>query len=151
MGDRALAVLGDETYDEYWTSALVFAWNARVAVHAGRIDTARTLLGRAVRLRPLLTYALPVVSVLALLDEARVYIALADADGAQAVLRQAVGILQQRPSLGVLGPQVDELRGQLAFHPATLGGGSALTAAELRLAPFLATHLSLQEIGRGQA
>jgi len=147
MGDRALAVLGDETYDEYWTSALVFAWNARVAVHAGRIDTAQTLLARAVRLRPLLTYALPVVSVLALLDAARVYIALADADGAQAVLRQAVGILQQRESLGVLGPQVDELRRQLAFQPVTLGGGSGLTAAELRLAPFLATHLSLQEIG----
>jgi LuxR family maltose regulon positive regulatory protein len=28
-----------------------------------------------------------------------------------------------------------------------LAGGSTLTAAELRLAPLLATHLTLQEIG----
>ena len=62
----------------------------------------RQLVARAARLRPLLNYALPVVSVQALLEMARAYIALADAGGARAVLRQANDIFQQRPDLGVL-------------------------------------------------
>ena len=55
-----------------------------------------------VRLRPLLTYALPVGSVQALLEMTRSYITLADPEGAAAVLAQVHDILQQRPDLGVL-------------------------------------------------
>ena len=65
-------------FDDYWTSALVYAWAARVAAHRGDVAAARDLVRRAARLRPLLTYALPVVSVQALLEMARAYIALAD-------------------------------------------------------------------------
>ena len=38
LGERALDLLGNETFDEYWTSALVFAWGARIAlqVRSGR-------------------------------------------------------------------------------------------------------------------
>ena len=146
FGDRALGLVGDGTFDEYWSSAPVFAFGARVAIHSGRLDAARTLLARAARLRPLLTYALPVMSVITLLDMARGYLALTDRAGAMTVLRQAHGILQQRPALGELGPQADELSARVESSATILAGGTSLTAAELRLAPFLATHLTLQEI-----
>jgi len=69
---------------------------------AGRTTTsadpwAREYVIRAARLRPLLTYALPVVSVQVLLELARAYLALPDPDGARAVLRQVDDIFQQRP------------------------------------------------------
>ena len=147
IGDRALQFLAGGATDEYWTAALVFAFGARLAVHADRLDLARDRLTRAARLRPLLTYALPVVSTMALIEMARVYVALADPAGAVAVLRQAHGILQQRPALGRLGPQVEELHAQVDAAAGVLAGGSSLTAAELRLAPLLATRLTLQEIG----
>ncbi len=146
LGERALALLGDGAFDEYWTSALVFAWGSRLAARAGQIETATACLARAARLRPLLTYALPVVSVEALIQMAHAYLAMGDHAGASAVLRQAREILRQRPDLGVLGGQVEQLRGALE-HPAVSAGGSSLTAAELRLVPLLATHLTLQEIG----
>ena len=61
--DEAMALVGDGTYDEYWSSAVVFAWAARVAAHRGDVPGAEALLARATRLRPLLTYVLPVTSV----------------------------------------------------------------------------------------
>jgi LuxR family transcriptional regulator, maltose regulon positive regulatory protein len=118
-----------------------------VAVHRGDLGAAREHLTRAARLRPLLTYALPVVSVQALLELARAYIALADPHGARAVLGQADGILQQRPDLGVLGQQADQLRAQVDTLHADVLGASSLTTAELRLLPLLSTHLSFRQIG----
>ncbi len=146
LGDRALDLVGDGSFDEYWSSAPVFAFSARVAIQSRRTDAAQTLLARAARLRPLLTYALPVTSVSTLLDMARSYLALTDRAGATAVLHQARTILQQRPDLGQLGAQVDELTARVESTATILAGGTSLTAAELRLAPFLATHLTLQEI-----
>jgi len=109
---------------------------------------ARELAARAARLRPLLTYALPIGSVQALLELARAYLALVDPEGARATLEQAQGILQQRPQLGNLASAVhdlDERVGQITA--ATPVGASALTAAELRLVPLLPTHLTYPEIG----
>ena len=60
-GDRTqracTGLIADGTFDEYWSSAPVFAFGAWIAIQSGRIDTARTLLVRAERLRPLMTYA----------------------------------------------------------------------------------------------
>jgi LuxR family maltose regulon positive regulatory protein len=102
----------------------------------------------AARLRPLLTYALPVVSVQALVELARAYLALVDPAGTRAVLEQVRGILQQRPDLGTLATtahQLDERVGQITA--ATPVGASSLTAAELRLVPLLPTHRTYPEIG----
>jgi LuxR family transcriptional regulator, maltose regulon positive regulatory protein len=134
-------------FDEYWTSALVYAWAARVALQFGDPAEGRRCIGRAARLRPLLNYALPVVSVQALLEMARAYIALADQGGARAVLRQAGDVFQQRPALGNLPRQADELRAKVETVRAQALGASSLTTAELRLLPLLPTHLSFREIG----
>jgi LuxR family maltose regulon positive regulatory protein len=134
-------------FEDYWTSALVYAWATRAELHAGYLTRARLYLGRAARLRPLLTYALPGVSVQALLVLARCYLAVSDRAGAGAAIRQARDILAQRPDLGTLPDAIDELQRELAsFSEASLGATS-LTAAELRVLPLLSTHLSLREIG----
>jgi LuxR family maltose regulon positive regulatory protein len=147
LADRALEIIRGGEFDAYWTSALVYAWAARVALFRGDLTRTREHLVRAAGLRPLLTHALPVVSVQALLELARAYVALGDPDGAHAVLRQADDIIQQRPDLGALPAHAEELRGQLASMRRTGQGASSLTTAELRLLPLLSTHLSFREIG----
>ena len=134
-------------FDDYWTSALVYAWMARVASHLGDVAAGREYVARAARLRRLLSYALPVVSVQALLEMARAYVALADPAGGRAVLRQINDILRQRPELGILPRQADVLRGMLDAIRGGVPGASSLTTAELRLLPLLQTHLTFREIG----
>jgi LuxR family maltose regulon positive regulatory protein len=146
LAQRAVAIVQAGRFYDYWTSAIAYAWAARAALHEGNISQGRLYLGRASRLRPLLTYALPAVSVQALLEMARSYIALTDPAGAAAVLTQAHDIFQQRPDLGVLPQRAAELRSRLATIRAGAAGPSALTAAELRLLPLLLTHLSFPQI-----
>jgi LuxR family transcriptional regulator, maltose regulon positive regulatory protein len=146
LAQRAVAIVQAGRFDDYWTSALVYAWAARAALHQGNISQGRLYLGRASRLRPLLTYALPVVSVQALLEMAHSYLTLTDPAGAATVLTQAHDILQQRPDLGNLQQRAAELRSKLATIKAGAVGPSALTAAELRLLPLLPTHLSFPQI-----
>ena len=146
LASRALAVVGDGRFDDYWTSALVFAWCARVACQRGEIAQARDLVQRAARLRTLLTYALPIVSVQALLELARAYIALADPGGAQAVLSQIADIRQHRPGLSRSTRKPTNSRHGEGDQGEMLGL-SSLTTAELRLLPLLPSHLSLAEIG----
>ena len=137
--DDALALIGDGTYDEYWSSAVVFASAARMAAHRGDVSEASALLTRATRLRPLLSYALPVTSVRSLVEMARAYIAIGELAEAGSVVRQAREILRQRPDLGLLAAEVEAMQ-------ALPGGGTSLSAAELRIVPLLASHLTLQEV-----
>jgi LuxR family maltose regulon positive regulatory protein len=147
LARRAVAIVEAGHFEDYWTSALVYAWATRAALHEGDISDARFCLGRASRLRPLLTYALPVVSVQVLVGIAHSYIALADPGGAAAALMQIHDILQQRPDLGDLPQQVAQLESRLATLKAGAVGASSLTAAEMRLLPLLSTHLSFREMG----
>jgi LuxR family transcriptional regulator, maltose regulon positive regulatory protein len=147
LAEQAAAIVEDGHFGDYWTSALAYAWASRAAAHGGDVSRARFYLGRASRLRPLLTYALPVVSVQALLEMTRAYITLADPGGAAAVLAQADDILRQRPDLGVLPELAGQLQAGLATGTSHAIGASSLTAAELRLLPLLSTHLSYAEIG----
>ena len=136
-----MEILEAGRFDGYWTSALVFA-AAASAAHRGHMHAARQYVKRAARPRPLLTYALPVVSVQALLELARAYLAVVDPPGARAALEQAQGILQQRPDLGTLSAAADRLQSRLGQIVVAEVGASSLTTAELRLLPLLPTHLS---------
>jgi LuxR family maltose regulon positive regulatory protein len=147
FADQAQAIMQGGDFDDYWTSALVYGWLARVALHHGDVSRGRDLVGRAARLRHLQTYALPVVSSQALLEMAGAYLALGDAAGGRTVLRQVRDILQQRPRLGPVARQADELADRLDTVRGGAPGASSLTTAELRLLPFLPTHLTFREIG----
>jgi LuxR family transcriptional regulator, maltose regulon positive regulatory protein len=131
----------------YATSCLPYILASRLALHDGDVEKAGTLMGAASVLRPRLTVALPIFSVLTLHQKAVAYLELADIAGARRVMREASDILALRPRLGILATEHERLKEQLASMPAGSIGPSSLTKAELRLLPFLATHLSYPEIG----
>jgi LuxR family transcriptional regulator, maltose regulon positive regulatory protein len=144
---QSLTITAEGHFEDYWTSALVFACAARCFAHLGKIADARDHVRRAARLRPLLTDALPVVSTQALLELARTYAALADPAGAEAALEQAERIVRQRPLLGRLPGVAAGMRSRIAqMSAAPPVGASSLTDAELRLLPLLSTHLSFPDI-----
>ncbi|MGW7686326.1 LuxR C-terminal-related transcriptional regulator [Kribbella sp. NPDC054772] len=147
MLKRALELVDTGHYEAYWTSALVYAAAAHSAARRGEMREARQFVRRAAELRPLLTYALPIVSVQALLELARTYMALVDPAGAHAVLEQAQNILRRRPDLGTLPAAIAQLRTRVdQITVAASAGFSSLTTAELRLVRMLPTHLSFPEI-----
>ena len=131
---------------DYTESALAFTLAARAALRRGDVEGALDDVTRVARLRPLLTYARPVYSVQTLVELARTYLVLEDPAGAREVLRQARDILQKRPDLGVLPKEVDDLESKLDTMRTGHVGASSLTAAELRLVPFLPTHLSYPQV-----
>ena len=67
---------------------------------------------------------------------------------ARHLLKEIDDILSHRPDLGALVDEVDELR-QVLTSGAQAGttGGAPLSPAELRLLPYLQTHLTVREIG----
>ena len=141
LAHEALATVREVRFDGSKQSALVFAWNAHIASRKG------DLAARATRLRSLLTYSVPVTSVLALLELARAHMALGDAGGARATLRQIHEIHRHRPDLGTLSRQADELGATLDALQGEMLGVSSLTGAERRVLALLPTHLSFAEIG----
>ena len=146
--ERARARIALQRRQEYLISAVTYAVSARLAVHEQDLGSAREQLAHGLRLRPQATWALPIVAVELRLELARACLALADPVGARNLVREIDQIQQHRPDLGVLNREVDNLRDRLAGVPAGMVGVSSLTAAELRLLPYLQTHLTHPEIGR---
>lgn len=127
---------------------LLDAVEARNASLRGDAAEATAALERAERLLPVATPAVPWLAVYALLELARVRLALLDADGARALLRNAGDIFRVRPRLGALVEQSAALdRHAHALSEPEGRWASSLTPAEQRLLPLLATHLSFREIG----
>jgi LuxR family transcriptional regulator, maltose regulon positive regulatory protein len=66
----------------------------------------------------------------------------------QSLLGELLELLRERPHVGVLVDEVEKLERELAMTPDSGGVKRTLTPAELRLLPYLATHLSFREIGQ---
>jgi LuxR family maltose regulon positive regulatory protein len=132
---------------DYSSSAIAHVATARVALHEARPDDARAALIRAHRLRPLLDHGVPWLTVQVGLELVRAHLALAEPGPARTVLTETEQILELRPNLGLLAEDARELHERVA---ASSGSGGAwamsLTGAELRLLPYLATHLMFPEI-----
>jgi LuxR family transcriptional regulator, maltose regulon positive regulatory protein len=103
---------------------------ARHALHRGDVDQADHLIARAMRARPSCTFVMPFFAVGVRMQLAKMHLARGDVSTARHLLREIDDILLYRPALGALVDQV-----------------SALRAAELRLLPYLQTHLTLADIG----
>jgi LuxR family maltose regulon positive regulatory protein len=144
---RAQAGLRRGGAEDSYAVAFTSAIQARIALHRGDVPAARRELINALRLRPLLTYAQPHWAVQLRIALIRVHLALSDLAGARTIMREIEEILQRRPGLGTLAGEAEALRAQLSRQRSAASSGvSALTAAEWRLLPLLATHLSFPEM-----
>jgi LuxR family maltose regulon positive regulatory protein len=132
--------------EDYPTSALTYAVAGRVALRRGEAQRGNELLSRAQRLRPQLTYAMPWISVQTRVQLARAYLTMADAGGAETMLREIAVLLRRQPDLGNLSAEAQELRLSLQTIRTQAPVASTLSEAELRVLPYLATHLSFREI-----
>jgi LuxR family maltose regulon positive regulatory protein len=148
LAEEARRVVEVGELGTYPTSALALAAAARSRLRHGQWDQARHLLTTSMRLTPHLTHALPWLAVQARIELAEAYVTLRDREAARHILDEAWGILATRPALGVLGDGVERLEQEIAAMPQAQDGvSSGLTRAELRLLPWLSTHLSFKEIG----
>jgi LuxR family maltose regulon positive regulatory protein len=143
----AQALVEEAGLGDYSASAIAHVATARVALHQSSQEEARAALTRAHRLRPLLDHGLPWLTIQVGLELTRAHLALAEPGAARTILTETEQVLELRPHMGSLIEDARELHERVA---ATSGSGGAwamsLTGAELRLLPFLATHLMFPEI-----
>jgi LuxR family maltose regulon positive regulatory protein len=143
----AQALVDERGLGDYATSALAYVVSARVALHEGRQEDARAGLARAHRLRPLLDHGLPWLTVQVGLELTRAHLALAEIAAARTILSETERVLEPRPDLGSLVEDARELHDRLVLTSGSAGAWAmSLTGAELRLLPYLATHLTMPEI-----
>ena len=143
FADQARSVLRRAGIEKF---SLLCAVQARSALHQGDA-AARQELVSVQELRPSLTYAVPHLAIQVRIELIRVYLALADLAGARTLMREVDELLRRRPRMGILVGQAEALRAQLSRQRGgTSPGPSALTAAELRVLPLLATHLTAADM-----
>lgn len=141
--ELALATIKKNRAQDYITSLLTFAAAARLSLHHNDLDEVHRQLTRAMRARPSATYVVPFAAVRLRLQLAKVYLAIAELAAARQLLREIEDILSHRPALGALTDEVEEFRRVLVSSTASEAiGRSPLTPAELRLLPYLQTHLT---------
>ena len=81
------------------------------------------------------------------LELTRAHLALGEATAARTILTETDQVLSLRPDMGVLVEDARLLREQVAATEGPAGAWAmSLTGAELRLLPYLATHLTFPEI-----
>ncbi len=141
------ALIEEMGLSDYSTSALVHVATARVALHESRQDDARTAIASAHRLRPMLDHGLPWLTIQVGLELTRAHLALAEAGPARTILAETEQVLERRPHMGRLVDDARELHERVAATSGPDGAWAmSLTGAELRLLPYLATHLTFPEI-----
>jgi LuxR family transcriptional regulator, maltose regulon positive regulatory protein len=129
------------------TTALVLAVSAVARAHRGRIEEAQCDLHDAARLQATLTdfaawYEAEVHILLA-----RAALRLSDLNLARGLLNKATRVLKHAPGLAVLEDWLSETLGQLeAVTSSESTPPARMTAAELRILPYLPTHLVFHEI-----
>lgn len=140
----ALGTIDAQGLHDYVLSLPAFAGAARLSLHHGDVKQAHQQLARAMRMRRSATYLLPYHAVRLRLQLTRTYLALAEQDTADQLLREIDDVVRHRPALGSLIDQLEGFRDIRAAPRAT--GVIPLTPAELRLLPYLQTHLTADMI-----
>ena len=146
LAEEARAVFRGAGVQTSYAIPLVCAVQARTALHRGDVPAARQELIGAQRLRHLLTYAMPRIATQTRIELARVYLALGDLAGAETLIQEIDELLLRRPDLSSLADEARMQAGVLQERCPSASGESALTYAELRLLPMLATHLTFPQI-----
>lgn len=146
--DLARTEVAEGNLEAYPTSALTLATSARFELLHGHSPEAFAALASARALLPGLGGSLPWLAVQVRLQLGGAEVTLRDAAAASALLAEVDELLAGCPRLGLLRRHRNRLAAEIRGMPAGVDGRSVgLTAAELRLVPMLATHLSFREIG----
>ena len=96
----------------------------------------------------MLDHGIPWVTIQVGLELTRAHLTLAEAAAARTILAETERVLELRPGMGSLVDDAHELRERVDATTGSAGAWAmSLTAAELRLLPYLATHLTFPEIG----
>ena len=143
----ALDLIEENRLEDYATTLLTFAAAARLAVQRGDKVSAERELTRAMRARPVSTYVMPTVAVRLRLHLATTYWSIGDASTARHLVHEIEDVLLRRPDLGVLVDRFASLRTLVTGNSPGAPGRPPLSPAELRLLPYLQTHLTIPEIG----
>jgi LuxR family maltose regulon positive regulatory protein len=144
----ALATVDERRLDDYLLCVLAFAAAARLAVHRRDPEEEERQLARAMRARPICTFTVPYLAVRMRLQLISVFTARDDQVTARHLMREIDDITMFRPDLGTLLDQIRDVRQKLdASLPSSVHVPIPLTPAELRLLPYLQTHLTFREIG----
>jgi len=144
--ELALATIDENRMHDYVSSIPAFAGAARLSLHHGDLNEAHRQLTHAMGALPSATYLLPYRAVRLRLQLAKVHLALADMATARQLLREIDDILRHRPALGTLTGEVEQFRGLTSAATTAAAGRPPLTPAELRLLPYLQTHLTADRI-----
>ncbi len=144
--ELAVSVVERAHLSEYAVNSIVEAARARLLLHRNETERGRMSLFNAMRLRTSVTWVNPWGAVWVRLEMADAHLLLGDPEAARMLLHEVEGVLYRRPKLAHLGARTDLLRETLSRWP-TDRDGTALSTAELRVLPYLQTHLSLKEIG----
>ena len=147
--ELALRLVDQHFVEDYAISLLPFSAAARLAVHQADLVEADRQLTRAMRARPAATFVLPCLATRGRLQLAKAYWARGDHATARHLLREIDDVLRRRPALGTLVEQVGEFRELTRRATASVGPHEApLTPAELRVLPYLQTHLRIIDIAQ---
>ena len=144
---RGVDAIDASHMEGYPTTALALAVAARVAVHSGDRERGERLLARGMRARIGCTHLLPWLSLRVRLQLAKAHVMLGDRSAAFHLLAECDRLLSRRPDVGNIATQIEEFRAGLAVEP-HVEGTVPLSPAELRLLPYLQTHLTIAEIGQ---
>jgi LuxR family transcriptional regulator, maltose regulon positive regulatory protein len=132
----------------YATTAIAVAASARASLRHGRWDEARLDLSTAERLAAHAQGdSMPWFLLQTRIELARAHLSLRETEAARSLLAEIRALLDTHPYMGVLGDEADVLEREIEAVPDYDGAHAALTPAELRLLPYLATQLSFREIG----
>jgi LuxR family maltose regulon positive regulatory protein len=142
----ALTVVDDARMQDYPISILAFAAAARLAWRDGNQDRTERQLTHAMRTRSSCTITVPWLAVRSRLQLAKVHWAMGETKTARQLLAEIAEIMKERPDLGRLAEEVSDF-GDIFTASAGATGGTPLSPAELRLLPYLQTHLTFPEIG----
>jgi LuxR family transcriptional regulator, maltose regulon positive regulatory protein len=143
----ALATIEQSRMHDFVFTIPAFAGAARLSVHRSDLNDAHRQLTGAMRARPSATYLLPYHAVRLRLQLAKVHLAIADLGTVHQLLREIDDVLAHRPALGTLVEEVKDFRSVLASSAVSKPAGTLpLTPAELRLLPYLQTHLTADRI-----
>ncbi len=143
----ALRAVDDNHMEGYPTTTLALATAARLALTRGDVEVAERLLARAMVARVHCTHVLPYLAMRSRLNIARVFVGFGDRAAAMHMMHEIDELLVRRPRVGVLVEEIQKFRTHLD-HSLAGSASIPLTPAEMRLLPYLQTHLTIAEIGK---